>query len=831
MPNIHTLRDLEPNTESIDVVTPVNQTINNSLTKCEKHNIDLINTLINTEEVPKKDITILRKIKKDFNNNNCIIVSYKKSQHNIGRRYAEKHGFQKLSGRTRRSAAFKHYWDIDIVNSQPTILLNLCIQNNWSCVHLKYYCENREIVLNDIMGHYNVDKDSAKNLILRLFFGGSESTWKNEVTNCDFDFLALPFLKKIEDEIKYIRLQIFADNTHIIPIAEKLCNSKIKSDTYTFPPDTQRTVLALKLQDEEDKILSCISTFFDTIGRPLVVWLYDGGYIMKKEGERFFPDDIIEKAIEYIKEHTNYDIALKIKEMVWEYSTKIDDPDIVPYGIIVNDNYAADIFVNLCMKDKIIFTNGKIYFYDITSGLWIDCHEDKTALEEVIKKFKTQLIIKQYNEDKRVIIHDYWGNVVKRDRMIRCIPSYCNVHKYFNHQRTITGFGKFLFNDGMYDMETNEFIDEFSSKYTFYDKIHRTRPIRNQNIIDNVFKILFQDAFPDEDRDLLQRLLIEIALGVHGGYTFRKQFIQGVGPSNASKGTISAAIESTFDEYIDNYDLDSFTKAKGTDTSRALEFMIELHKKRIIIGNEVDKVSTLSTDLLCKVVSGGDKLKPREIYTRKKGYIINYATVFALSNDIPEFDNPNDALINRKEGIIEFCVLFVNNPDPNNPLQKQRDVGLKDKLMTDKQYQDAVFYIIMDTYKSFLEKGGVNNIIIPKAFIINKNEHAGDIPTIYDVFKSNYEKSDNPEDKISINEVREVINAAFNKNPKTQYVINIELKRQQILPTDNPVRFSNGRFRAFLGYKSKSETSQFNDDDSECDHIDQCEDKLMNSLC
>ena len=41
----------------------------------------------------------------------------------------------------------KNIKDINMINSHPTILLNLCEKNNIACKILKNYIENRDIIL------------------------------------------------------------------------------------------------------------------------------------------------------------------------------------------------------------------------------------------------------------------------------------------------------------------------------------------------------------------------------------------------------------------------------------------------------------------------------------------------------------------------------------------------------------------------------------------------------------------------------------------------------------------------------------------------------------
>jgi len=95
-----------------------------------------------------------------------------------------------------RSALFQDTeYDIDIVNCHSNILLDLCKTNDFYDIDcLKYYCENRDDVINlfninqELIDKYNKDnkckydkKDIVKNLVTRVLYGGSIESWRKEL--------------------------------------------------------------------------------------------------------------------------------------------------------------------------------------------------------------------------------------------------------------------------------------------------------------------------------------------------------------------------------------------------------------------------------------------------------------------------------------------------------------------------------------------------------------------------------------------------------------------------------------------------------------------------
>ena len=90
----------------------------------------------------------------------------------------------------RNSIMPKNIKDIDMVNSHPVILLNLCQKNRITCNILKNYVENRDFIL-DSFGN---DRKEVKELFLAILNGGFKDKYSNDnrINN---------YLKLLEKEI------------------------------------------------------------------------------------------------------------------------------------------------------------------------------------------------------------------------------------------------------------------------------------------------------------------------------------------------------------------------------------------------------------------------------------------------------------------------------------------------------------------------------------------------------------------------------------------------------------------------------------------------------
>ena len=89
--------------------------------------------------------------------------------------------------------------DIDMVNSHPVILLNLCQKNEITCNVLKNYVENRELILNS----FGDNRKSVKEMFLTILNGGFKNVYSN-------DNIINNYLKLLEKEIIEIQKYFYS---------------------------------------------------------------------------------------------------------------------------------------------------------------------------------------------------------------------------------------------------------------------------------------------------------------------------------------------------------------------------------------------------------------------------------------------------------------------------------------------------------------------------------------------------------------------------------------------------------------------------------------------
>ena len=153
----------------------------------------------------------------------------------FGRSYCYKGiGLQYLRKEIRHTLSYGIYTDIDIVNCHPTLLLQI-LKTKYNDYKERFkglyiYIKKRVAILESIQSEYNVDSDTAKNLFIRILYGGSFNGWcvDNKIVTDNI----IDIISRFEDDMKIINTLIESNNPAIKKDLKKN-NKEIKSGTIT----------------------------------------------------------------------------------------------------------------------------------------------------------------------------------------------------------------------------------------------------------------------------------------------------------------------------------------------------------------------------------------------------------------------------------------------------------------------------------------------------------------------------------------------------------------------------------------------------------------------
>jgi hypothetical protein len=248
----------------------------------------------------KKMLKAYKKRRTDGNRVN-VIYEYGKSMRiaQKGRLYPQKGmGLQNFPSDVRSALAQQYYWDVDMVNSQPVILIQMAERNGWKCDELRDYVENRSTWLNNIMTELDCDRDAAKTLCLATMFGGRYKKSPD-------------FIKRLANELAQIGSNMVNANPDILKLVSKESNPA-------------SSCVAHVLQDTEFRILRFIDNFFQTKDRFMDCYIHDGGLVRKMDGEHSFPESLLRQAEEAVCNEFGIKISLAVKPLVHSFEFKKD---------------------------------------------------------------------------------------------------------------------------------------------------------------------------------------------------------------------------------------------------------------------------------------------------------------------------------------------------------------------------------------------------------------------------------------------------------------------------------------------------------------------------
>lgn len=271
--------------------------------KREIFSIDALENLCTHDGVSVDVKKLLKAYKKNRTDGNHVMVVYEYGKElkaiKKGRLYPQKGlGLQNFPSDVRGALAQNYYWDIDMVNSQPVILIQLAERNGWKCDELRDYVLNRSTWLNNIMMELDCTRDQAKTLCLATMFGGRYNKSPD-------------FIKRLADELSCIGVNLVNANQELLKAVGKKA-------------DPANSCVAHILQDTEFRILRFIDIFFQTKDRYMDTYIHDGGLVRKEVGELAFPEHLLREAEEAVRGEFNLSISLAVKPLIHSFEFKKD---------------------------------------------------------------------------------------------------------------------------------------------------------------------------------------------------------------------------------------------------------------------------------------------------------------------------------------------------------------------------------------------------------------------------------------------------------------------------------------------------------------------------
>jgi hypothetical protein len=262
---------------------------------------------------------------------------------------------------TRHTLCNQSLVDLDLVNCHFEIVLSLMNKLNISCENIEKYCNNVAMYREVIMDFYNVSKDTAKSLFIRLIYGGSIIGWKKE--NKISIITDFPIVVDIAKELQTFMDIVWANNQHIY---EDIVNSNSKFYNSCDINKKKKSVMAFWCQSIERYIQEqCITFLINTYKLQIHYFIpCQDGFMMRKE-------DYKPEYIDAINNFISTDLKMVSRFIQKPFSEKynITTPNLShifkPFTLLnAEDAQFAQYLIDIGFKYNEIITTGDSKFLE-----------------------------------------------------------------------------------------------------------------------------------------------------------------------------------------------------------------------------------------------------------------------------------------------------------------------------------------------------------------------------------------------------------------------------------------------------------------------------------
>ena len=683
--------------------------LNNNYITCEEQvNYHLLHKLITDSKLNEDDIKELNNYMSNYNINNIppvIQVKYVQKQFDnkgIGRHFTppslkntsndniNSHKFLTTLSRNLRNLLIQEiYDDLDMVNSAPSILLNICKKHNINTPNLEDYVNNRDKYVDNLKNKYSLTDIDIKNRFIFVTFGSQNTmgikkleTYKKEIS----------FISNILKDLPEYKMYLdYAINN------AKLKNKKNVSGIF----------ISILVQDYENKILMLIKEYLETHNFKIGTLEYDGLKILKSN---LFNNTHISNIEKLIYNKLSFNIKLKIKSLLIDEAYINIFKELNDYYIVSNDKQARNIMLSL-FHDKIKFTQPKIAYINI-NNIW-ECKDRDAILSDLKYYINETNIYKKIKDGIASYSHNSTGCNSIAALWLNSLSYLATKNKNFEEVLYHSTIGKICFNDGVYDFRKRIFTqwnfvsDIYSTimipiNYSDVNNCNNTDILNVKNkLIDTCLEVNTQEYF-------LNRLSRSIA-----GFITDKKWCVWLGFRNSGKGVLQEMLINSFGKYIQDMNSSNlFIKSTSGDSAKAQSWIVPLKGARIVLSNEISSSDKHIVDgnMIKKLASGGDPITARQ-NNKDEQTFKTQLTYMLLCNDIPKI-TPKDAFQNCE--LYSFPWEFKNKSDIVSNNKLKCNCNEKSKQCNCNMYDYKCNYKLAD---DSIKTGFCRNPTYIKAFI------------------------------------------------------------------------------------------------------------------
>ena len=638
----------------------------------------------------------------------CFMTSYYIPSHGYGRVEPVNYlSLSKFHRPTRHAFAEKRYVDIDMCCAHPRLFSQICKAAGLKSVGIEAYAANSKSWRERIMEVYHCSKDAAKQLPIRLCFGGSITAWKLE-SNINPDYLNREISEIIELEQELAALMPI-----ILDANPRIASALLKYNPEKYGDDNQllRSVMSMWSQTVERLVQeSCAKWFVRVKGFKLedIVPSQDGLMILRE----LYYDGILSDMTTVVLQ--SLDLGIDWARKPFDEAIAVPPLDNAKLPVIRNyyisvsqltDPCACANSISSSLRDTVRICKESWYVL-AESNLWKQRKDPSFHILTELRKYidysqrkNAEEIEKASGDRKDALIKD--GEKYLKAYSSTCGSGFLNVLTKLLREK--------LCDDGFTDM-----LDNNPDKLAFQNGIMdlKTKVFRSGILAtDYVTQTIPHDYVQCEDYSFLKSKLLEI---LNNDQSHLDYFLSLIGYSFIGRPNLEKDLYFMIDKTLggkgDNGKTFFFdilqtlmpnyvyrTKASliEKDNTKVHKQLVKTKGIRLLYLEELPRDKNTNAELM-KVLGDGLKFENEVMFGTTEDINIMFK-LFALSNHVPKIDPHESAVYNRYKQV-SFNSHFDRTgtrtvADPSN-LQFIADKTLGDIIKTNRYAE--VFALVID---------------------------------------------------------------------------------------------------------------------------------------
>eukprot|EP00884_Botryococcus_braunii_P008956 jgi/Botrbrau1/18061/Bobra.0062s0047.1 len=517
-------------------------------------------------------------------------------------------GLQPLEKRIRHTIAGEYYWDVDMVNAHPTILLQYCLKHGIPHANLSGYVNDRDAKLSSLMYAMGMDREDAKRYVLK-FINSSGTVAR----------ISPSWFKELARELCQIRKRVCDLNEDVRPYADKSKNNE------------EGSLTNLVLCTMENGCLMKLVEFLESRNFKVGVLVFDG--CMVEKGTDELTDDVLAEAQNYVLEKTGYDIPLLIKPMDQGFTEeelndppggvqKIDERATLVLTSPVGDFSFAQVVASMG-EGRFVRSDSGWWWWDEKTGRWgrdnIQVHLGRFISREVRAEYVRALRL--YDEapspikaemaipDEKALrsAPDLLLSKVKKDHIISECSKQDGMYEPKFEERFDADPYLMAFNNGLWDAHQMKFRPIEKNDYISYTTGYDYDPHVSTEEVRRIIRRMFED-----DGTFIS--LIEVLAASMFGGNREEIFLILQGAGRNGKGLVLDLVIKTFGEDYIGSIRESYYTSHEKHSESGTPMLLDLRGKRLGITDETTDEAKFITRTM-KRDTGGGMVKGRALYS------------------------------------------------------------------------------------------------------------------------------------------------------------------------------------------------------------------------